>query len=200
MKKITLLIIIFIGCNDASAQHLGYGALFGFNFYDLEIDGPIIADGADSGLNVGGFVEYQLNNRFGVRGSLIYISIKEGKYDITSNQGVSLFDEAKIKSLQIHTLLKYDVSKVYHKGFYFIGGFRMTNVLNVTIDGEKNDDFYKKVNYGGMLGFGVNSAKHFGIEMLPEVNLTNTLQSKDNKARNYGVYLSFTANIESIIK
>lgn len=201
MKKTVLSIILLIGFNYTNAQNLSYGTLLGFNAYDVEIDGPMVAGAGYSGLNIGGFIDYQLNNSFGVRGNLIYNSVKEDNYYILNGNQVAgyLFDEAEIKSLQIHTLLRYDVNKVYNKGFYLIGGFRITNILDAKFDGEKNEDFYKKVNFGGMLGFGVNFAKHFGIELIPEVNLTNTLESEDNKAKNFGAFINLTVNLESII-
>lgn len=193
--------MLFMIFTYSNAQKVSYGAILGFNAYDLEIDGPINASAGYSGLNFGGFLEYQLNTSFGVRGNLLYNSVKEDYYYIVNgNQGsVVLFDQSEIKSLQLHTLLRYDVNKEYNKGFYLIGGFRMTNILNAKFDGQKNDDFYKKVNFGGMFGFGVNFAKHFGIELIPEVNLTNTIDSENNKSKNFGAYLNLTVNLESII-
>ena len=201
MKKITLIIMFFMLFNYSKAQNLSYGTILGFNAYDIEIDGPINAGAGYSSLNFGGFLDYQLNNSFGVRGNLMYNSVKEDNYyALNGNQVVwYLFDESEIKSLQIHTLLRYDVNKEYNKGFYLIGGFRMTNILNAKFDGQENDNFYKKVNFGGMLGFGVNFAKHFGIELIPEVNLTNTIDSENNKSKNFGAYLNLTVNLESII-
>lgn len=202
MKKITFLILLFSGLNNgAVAQELSYGALLGYNAYDIEINGPISAVNGDSGINIGGFVDYQLNSSFGVRGSLIYSSFHENTYSIKEGySSFPYFDEANLKTLQVHALLRYDVNREYNKGFYLTGGFRMTNVLSAKIDGVKDDTFYKKANFGVMLGFGVNFAKHFGIELIPEVNLTNTLDSTDNKARNYGFYTNLTVNLESIFK
>lgn len=187
--------------NYSSAQNLSYGAVLGFNAYDIEIDGPLNAGAGYSGLNFGGFIDYQLNSSFGLRGNLIYTSVKEDNYyAINGNQGTfTLFDESEIKSIQLHTLLRYDVNKEYNKGFYLIGGFRMTNILNAKLDGQENDDFYKKMNFGGMIGFGVNFAKHFGFEFIPEINLTNTLDSEINKSKNIGGYVNLTVNLESIL-
>lgn len=193
--------MLFMLFNYSKAQNLSYGTILGFNAYDVEIDGPINADAGYSGLNFGGFLDYQLNNSFGVRGNLIYNSVKEDNYYVLNGNQFAgyLFDESEIKSLQIHILLRYDVNKEYNKGFYLIGGFRMTNILNARFDGQKDDNFYKKVNFGGMLGFGVNFAKHFGIEFIPEVNLTNTIDSENNKSKNFGAYINLTANLQSII-
>ncbi|WP_339887002.1 porin family protein [uncultured Flavobacterium sp.] len=201
MKKIILLTFLLFGLNNTNAQDLSYGALLGFNAYDVQIDGPISANSGFSGLNFGGFLEYQLNNNFGVKGNLLYSSVVEDNFitGSTSTFDGKLIDELKVNSLQIHGLLKYDVNSEYNKGFYLIGGFRMTNVLSAKADGEETEGFYKKSNFGAMLGFGVNFAHHFGLELLPEINLTNTLDSETNKTRNFGGYINFTINLESII-
>ncbi|UGS22064.1 outer membrane beta-barrel protein [Flavobacterium cyclinae] len=201
MKKITLIIIFSFFFNFSNAQNFSYGTILGFNAYDVEINGPINAGAGYSNVNFGGFIDYSLSNSFGIRGNLIYNSVKEDNYYlINGNQVVGyLFKESEIKSLQLHTLLKFDVNKEYNKGFYLIGGFRMTNILNAKFDGQENDNFYKKINFGGIFGFGVNFAKHFGIELLPEVNLTNTIDSENNKSKNFGAYLNLTVNLESII-
>lgn len=201
MKKITFIGLLFMIFNYSTAQNLSYGAILGFNAYDIEVDGPINAGAGYSGLNFGGFLDYQLNSSFGVRGNLIYSSVKEDNYYVKNGNQVTgyLFDESEIKSIQLHTLLRYDVNKEYNKGFYLIGGFRMTNILNAKLDGQENDDFYKKMNFGGMIGFGVNFAKHFGFEFIPEINLTNTLDSEINKSKNIGGYVNLTVNLESIL-
>ncbi|RZK05671.1 MAG: hypothetical protein EOO46_15715, partial [Flavobacterium sp.] len=129
MKKITFLFLLFSGFNTAIAQELSYGALLGYNAYDVEIVGPLIAGSGQSGLNIGGFVDYSLNSSFGVRGNLIYSSIEETHYGvIQGNTLYPYFDVSNIKTLQVQALLRYDVNKEYNKGFYLTGGFRMNNV------------------------------------------------------------------------
>lgn len=201
MKKIIILTFLVLGLNNTNAQKLSYGALLGFNAYDVEIDGPISANSGFSGLNFGGFIEYQLKSNFAVKGNLLYSNVVEDNFITGSTNTFDgrLIDKLKVNTLQIHGLLKYDVNSEYNKGFYLIGGLRMTNVLSAKADGEKIEDFYKKSNFGAMFGFGFNFAKHFGLELVPEINLTNTLDSETNKTRNFGAYLNFTINIESII-
>ena len=201
MKRFILSILLIGGSNCVTAQELGYGVLIGFNAYDIEIQGPLIATSASSGLNIGGFADYQLNSSFGVRGNLIYTRIKESNYGIIENS--SFYDTYKsinIKTIQLHSLVRYDVNKEYNKGFYLIGGLRLNYILSAKSDDENLDKFYKKANLGAMFGFGVNFAKHFGIELIPEVNLTNTLDSDDNKSRNYGFYANLTVNLESVLR
>ena len=185
-----------------SAQNFSYGALLGYNGYDIEIDGPLSSGCAVSGLNIGGFGEYKLNNRFGIRGNIIYSKVQEDDYYLVVNgQGYGKFlDKTELNTLQIHTLVKLDVRRTYNKGFYLISGFRMTNILEAKSDGDDIKDFYESPTFGFMFGFGVNFAKHFGLELIPETNITNTLDSDNNNAKNYGAYANLTINLESIFK
>ena len=41
MKKITLIGMLFMIFNYSEAQNVSYGAILGFNAYDIEIDGPL---------------------------------------------------------------------------------------------------------------------------------------------------------------
>jgi hypothetical protein len=200
MRKIILTVVLLIVFQNVKAQEFSYGGILGIKPYDVEINGPISGGTGFSTLNVGGFLDYQINDSFGVRGNLIYSNSKESIYYLKNgNQIVStFFNQSKIKSIEFQSLLRYDVNHSYNQGFYIIGGFRITNILNVKLDGQKNDDFYKKINFGGMLGFGVIFAKYYGIEFIPDLNISNTLNSDNNKARNFGFYLNSTINLDSI--
>jgi hypothetical protein len=201
MKKILILTCIILIINTANSQTLNYGVLLGRNSYDIEIDGPIYASSGHSGINIGGFAEYKLNKHFGARGVLLYSKTTESDYYVFVS-GVGhrkLFEEPKLKTLQIHTLLKFDVRNEYNKGFYLISGFRMTKILDAINEGNDIKEFYKDSNFGFMCGFGVNFAKHFGLEIIPETNITNTLDSDKNKARyNFGVYGNLTVNLATL--
>ncbi len=40
----------------ARAQKYEYGPIFGYSSYDIEVDGPLIAEYGSSALNIGGFL------------------------------------------------------------------------------------------------------------------------------------------------
>ncbi len=200
MKKILVLTCIILAINSINAQTLNYGIQLGGNAYDIEIDGPINSGGGTSGINIGGFAEYKLNKHFGARGILLYSKTIESDYSVFVS-GVGhrkLFEQPELKTLQIHTLLKFDVRNDYNKGFYLISGIRMTKILEATSEGNDIKEFYKDSNFGFMFGFGVNFAKHFGLEIIPETNITNTVDSDNNKARNFGAYGNFTVNLSTL--
>lgn len=203
MKKIKALLVVFLLCQSLTAQELSYGPMIGFTGYDVNINGPINGGAGFSSLNFGGFIDYQLNPSFGVRGSINYSSVKEDNYGSTANRQWTLFfEEAKIQMLQLNGLVRFDVNKSYNKGFYLTSGLKLSNVLNVKIDGAKNDDFYAKNYLNFMFGFGVMSKDHIGIEIIPEINVSNTLDyfSDTNTSKNYGATINLTYNLDSIFK
>ena len=200
MKKI-IFGCLFLISYVAKSQNLSFGPVIGANFYDIEIEGPVIGGSGGSYFNFGGFADYKLNNRFGVKSQLIYTNSEENSYNYyDSGYNEELFSSAELKTLQLHALCKFDVRRDYSKGFYFVGGFRMTNILSAKSD-ENVDltDFYEKTNFGVLAGFGVTFLKNFSVELIPECNLTNTIASEGNTAKNYGAYFNLSYNLASIL-
>lgn len=196
----TSLCVIFVLSLKGFSQDFNYGLLIGGNFYDIEIDGPISGGSANSDINLGLFGEYIMNENFGLKLYGIYNTTNEvASYDIP-NVGRA-FDGVRLKTLQAHLLTKFDVNKEYNKGFNLTGGFRLTSILDKSArdDQELLDDFYKKSNVGVLLGLGINFSKSLSIEVLADRNLTNTLDSENNTAKNYGFYLNLLFDISTLI-
>jgi len=196
-----LLIIIFIPFLS-NAQELSFGPLIGFNSYNIEIDGPLNAEGGNSSLNFGGFIDYNFKGNVGVKANILYNSVSENGYNIVEN-GIGsdfIFDDVKYNAIQLQALLKYDVKNNYNKGFYLLGGIRMSSILNAESNGEDVKEFYKSPNFGVMLGLGINFLKNFGLELIPEYSISSSIDSDNNKSKNFGAYLNLTYNLKSIIK
>lgn len=189
MNKNLLCGLATLLVSSTYAQKISYGAILSHHYYDLEIDGPIIAN-YGTGWHVGGFVEQQRSERFGLRSNLMFGQVKErGYYDL----GDLNVAEINLTTIQVQALAKYDVRRTYNKGFYFIGGLRLTGMLNNSE--PVMDDIYRKTHLGMMAGFGVNFAKHFGVEFIPERNLTSNVKTD---AKNFGLYLNLTVNLQSM--
>lgn len=201
MKRYIFTIVFILSFKMNYSQNLSYGPLLGLNVYNIEVEGPIGATGGLSKFNFGGYIDYKLSNHFGVKSNLIYSKAIEKDYYVGNGSlGANYFIEnAEVQTLQLQGLLKYDVRNDYSKGFYFVSGLRVSHLLKAEENSENIDDFYKKNNFGLLLGFGVNFAKHIGIEILPEYYISDTIESKENKSKNYGVYANLLINLESII-
>lgn len=172
----------------------------GTNAYDIQISN-VGNSGSYSKYNIGGFFEHQMTNHLGAKSYLLYTNTDNGDYIFYSNPDFN-FKNTESKTLQLHLLMKYDVSKEYNKVFYVMGGLRTTSLLDVTSDEFTNldDEFFKKTNYGVLLGFGVNFAKHYSLELVGDRNITNPNNSDNYKAKTLGVYFNFLINIESILQ
>jgi hypothetical protein len=200
MKKIIVGLLFLVSCSVTS-QNLRYGFVTGANFYDIEIKGALIANSGGSYFNFGGFVDYKLNDRFGVKANLIYTNTEEnGYFKIINNQFTPLtFSDAKLKTLQLHPVFKFDVRNDYSKGFHFLGGFRTTYVLDAKSDkNQELDDFYHKVNFGGLMGFGTTFLKNFSIELVGDFDITNTVTMNNSKTKNTGAYFNLLYNLEPL--
>ncbi len=196
MKKLIVTTLLLFSLYKGIAQELSYGVITGWNFYDLEINGPFSGGAAISSLNYGGYAEYNLNNRIGVKFNLIYSNLTEDYIYYVKRGLYDSYDEVEMSALNFQPLLKFDVSKEYNKGFYLLAGLQFTNV---SVKDNFYEAFYKKNYYSGLFGFGVNFLNHFGTEVIITRNLSNTLTSSANTAQNYGAYFNFTVNIESVI-
>jgi outer membrane protein with beta-barrel domain len=200
MKKLLFLSLFLCGFSGFS-QHMRYGALIGMNAYDIEVSGPFIAGSGISGLNVGGFIDYQFKNNLGLKLNMIFNQTKETDYGpLVGGTFTTAFDEIKLTTLQFQPLLKIDVNKVYAKGFYLQGGFSLVNVLSAKADdGASAKPFYKGSSISGMFGFGVTFLKHYSFELMGSYSLTNPLDSNESKAKNMGAYGNLLIDIESFL-
>lgn len=181
------------------SQDLKYGVVVGANVYDIEMEGSLLVGFGGSPFNIGGFVDYKIKNHLGLKAHLIYNTTEEGRYDYEDNGVRLLFESTKLKTVQLHTLLKYDVKEDYSKGFYLLGGFRMTGVL----DAKSNENvdlgnFYNKVNSGYMFGIGTTFLKKFSVELVGDRSLTNTVDFDNNKSKNWGAYANILFNLEPL--
>jgi len=189
---------MFLISNSVISQNLGYGPLIGSNFYGIDIKGSVSGGSGGSYFNFGGFVDYKFNNKLGVKSYLMYTNTQENSY-YDDNIYQNVFNSAELKTLQLHALCKFDVRKDYNKGFYFVGGFRVTDVL--TAESDKNEDlsnFYEKVNYGGLFGFGTAFLKNFSFEVVFDYSLSDTVTANGNESKNLGCYGNLLFNIEPL--
>lgn len=201
LKKI-IFGYLFLMSYAATSQNISYGPVIGANFYDIEIAGPVVGGTGGSYFNFGGFFDYKITNRFGVKSQLIFTNSEENRHDYygEGQNYEMLFSSAKLNTLQLHSLAKFDVRKDYKKGFYFLGGFRMTNVLDATSDqNEDLSDFYEKINFGALFGFGTTFLKNFSVELVGDYSLTKTIAYTDYRSKNFGCYINLLYNLEPVI-
>ncbi|WP_179348556.1 porin family protein [Winogradskyella pacifica] len=200
MKKLLLLPIIFLATLSSQSQELTYGFVTGVNLYDIETQGGSFVNNESAiSYNFGGFLDYQLNDSFGLKGNLIYSAANEMSYVTRAGYVYSEPFDIKVKSLQFIPHLKFDFNKEYNKGFYLFIGPRISFVLgSKDEDGNKIENFYKATNFGAQLGFGFHFLKHFALEIVGDYGLSDTLDN-NTETQTGGGYINLNINIESIL-
>ncbi|MGB5418580.1 porin family protein [Algibacter sp.] len=199
MKKIFTLIFISLGALYLYSQESSYGLLLNTNYYDVAVKNgsQIGGEVTQPPFGIGVFYDYNFSNNLGFKTNLFFSSNKERYhyYQIGSNSRVDL----NKKSIQVSPHLKYDVRKEYNKGFYLMSGPRLSFVLSAKDnDGNKIEDFYKKVDFGIQLGFGFNFLKHFGFEILGDYGL-NDISKTEPIVKTAGIHANLTINLEPIL-
>jgi hypothetical protein len=202
MKKQLLTLLLLSASCIGFSQNTSYGIVAGMNYYMIEVEGPLFAN-AGYGPSLGAFVDYKINDSFGTKINLLYNKTIEEDYYLSDqySNANQVFNKIELNTLQLDALLKFDINKEYNKGFYVLGGFKLTNILNAESDMNQFliNDFYKNVNFGGLLGFGFTFLKSFSLEIMGNTNFTNTLNSDVNKTKNIGGQVNLNFNIESMI-
>lgn len=216
MKKKSLFILLFFATHFIYSQEFKFGPVLGTNYYSIQPTRKIINkeyfdinyNNFRPGINFGGFIEYQLNKRFGVKSNLVLNSIQseldwEETYAIGNNYSTTVLSEKlRLNTLQLHGLIKFDVSRSYNKGFYLLAGTRINYVLNAKeTEGSKDNvsDLFKKTNTALLGGFGVTFLKHFNAEVMMENGISNPINF-DYKIKTVCAYLLINANINSLLK
>ncbi len=170
MKRLLFITILLFITLISNAQDLSYGLVLGANTHKVNAKDPLFGTGSYSYFNIGGFFDYGLNDKFGIRSQLIYNKAKEDFYsDITAKE----FD-TYVSSIHFSPSFKMHVGGEYNTGFYFLSGPRISFVLNSELDnGDELEGFYKNINFGFQFGFGVVVLEYFGIEIVGDFDISN---------------------------
>ena len=197
MKKSLCIVVICLLPLMNYAQGLSYGILFGENSYTIKTEGGAIKSARIGySINIGGFVDYQFSERFGVKGNLFYAAAVEDNYNF---KGPSSPFDLEPSTIQFIPHLKFDVSKVYNKGFYLLAGPRVSFLVNEKDDdGNEIEGFYNSTHFGAQFGIGVNLLKHFALELVGDVSLTDVLEIS-TKGTYQGAYANLNINLESLL-
>ncbi len=198
MKKLfTFYIIVLLG-QITHSQNISYGLNLTNSIYQyIELKTPSV-QGSLKGLtsnlnfNYGGFLEYNFNEKIGLRGSLLYGKKEDNYYQYQ-------FITLHVTTLQFNPVVKYAFGKNYDKGLYSFAGPRLTYVLKTENNGTEITDFYKKTNFGFQLGLGVNFLEYFAFEFGGFQGVPNFLESIDEKNYYIDVSASIIIKIDNLI-
>ena len=199
MNRLITIFLFLISFTSISSQEISYGITLNSSFKYLEVKTNSIfhpaAGSQDVGFKLGGFGEFKIKNKYGIKLNLLFGKIEDTYYkDITERNAKTTSYSSSV--VEIDALFKYSINNNYRKGTYLtLGGkliFVKDNMNNVL------DNPYKSANYGILLGVGKNLLKHFEIELIAFRGLGKYLEIEK---KNYylSAMINLTINLESIL-
>lgn len=189
MKKIILFLLI---TTFANAQKLSYGAILGFNFYEVANSGATMnfEPSGGSPMNIGVYGEFNFTNKIGVK-TEVTINKKNLKiFNSTEKVDISLFE--------ISPSLKYDFGQEYRKGFYMLLGPKFSLMTKATSDGDDVKDAFKTTNLGLQYGIGTRVLKYFDIEGKLDYEVTSFHKLGSYTSNFMNVYINLGIDLERL--
>lgn len=203
------IFMLFVAYMPLRAQELTYGVLLGVHFKDIEVKGDGLSAGGTysafnySGfpLDIGGYIDFELDKSFGIKTNLFYSrAVHEYTSHPTDYQYLNIF--LLMDQIHLQPMVKYDLNKDYNKGFYLLAGPRASFIISskfIERSYGEADTFYKKTNFGLLLGFGSNFSRWMGFEIMGDYGISNLLDNSGWKTRTIGANLNLYLNLEAFL-
>ena len=177
MKKIILTAAAVFAFGFANAQDTKYGVKGGLNSSTLSG-----ADGAKSiiGLNLGGFVEFKVSDKFSVQPELLY-SMQGAKSD---------FGTLNMNYINIPVMAKYAVADKFN----LQAGPQIGFLMSAKFDSVDVKDSMKSMDFGVNLGAGYDITEKMSLDLRYNLGLAQTqkeLAAGETAVKNSVIQLSF---------
>lgn len=200
MKKVLCALFVMTSCVSFGQKIHSYGIDFGLNIYDIEAKGKLSGGSGISFINIGGFLDVKLTDRFGVKTKLIFSKIKEDGYSI--NIGGSTVEPFAtniiLNNIQLQSLLKFHFNQNYGTDVYLIAGPKLMYVYDIESEFSKIEinELYNRLNLFLLLGFSLPLNTTMNLEFLLDYGITNLLKFGDNRSQNIGGVLSLSIDVD----
>lgn len=174
MKNLLTFLTFFL-LTIATAQEIpvekthefSYGVIIGSNFYNISNNSTIdsyVTKNITPSIVYGGYGEYNFTKNIGVKLDAILYN-KKFLY-FTKNQTF------KMSFVDISTNFKYNFGDTYRKGFYLLGGPKLSIITKVNSDDEDVKHHFETVNLGFQLGFGLRVYRFIDVQAKLEYEVT----------------------------
>ena len=188
MKKIFLTAAAVFAFSFANAQDVKYGAKAGLNISSATGDTQIFGDlSSKVGLQLGGFAEIKISDKFAIQPELLYSSqgVKETDTDVISGIVVTEKTTQKLAYLNIPVMAKYYVAE----GFSIEAGPQLGFLMSakaevessalgqsVTASADNKEDF-NSTDFAFNLGAGYDVAENINLGIRYSIGLSNVLKN-----------------------
>ena len=176
MKKIILTAAAVFAFSFANAQDMKFGVKGGLNSSTLSG-----ADGAKSiiGVNLGGFVEFKVSDKFSVQPELLY-SMQGAKFETGT---------LNMNYINIPVMAKYAVADKFN----LQAGPQIGFLMSAKYDSVDVKDQMKSLDFGVNLGAGYDFTENLGLDLRYNLGLAQTqkeLMTGQTAAKNAVIQLS----------
>ncbi len=173
MKKIILAALAVCTFGAVNAQKVNYGIKAGLNIAsqrvsDFEGDAGTLTLKSIAGLQVGGFAEIKLTDKFAVQPEALY-----------SMEGSEMGPEAKIKLsyINVPVMLKYYANEKLNLQVGPQVGFLVSADAKSNGITEDAKDYYETVNFGANFGLGYEFTPKCFVDLRYNLGLINMAKS-----------------------
>jgi hypothetical protein len=197
MKNNYLTLILLFLTMSLYGQNLNFGFVLGGNANSMYGDGSTDfnspdASGYDINLYNGLYLDYSFSNKLGIKSDLIYTDNKLG----TTNDSGTL----KMNFIVFTPNLKYSFNDEYFKGFYLIGGPKVSILTSAKLDGIDVKEIFNSTSFGAQLGVGNNLNNYLSVEGKFDAGLSNILSDDSDKVNFIAFILTLNVNLNALIK
>lgn len=190
MKNLLLIFIVFFSAN-LSAQEKNYGLIAGIVMLDSDLSDEL-SSGASPGYRLGVYYDFQLNSNIGIKPIIAFSKIQDAYFEDPPNIYRS--------SLDLISLMKYNLNSDYNKGTYILFGPRLSFLISAENNSRKILNFYSNNNFGLLFGFGFSFGSFMKLEITADYGFTDITQSSDYETKTLGGNIHFTFNLSSIFE
>lgn len=195
MKNNYLNLILFFITTTIYGQDLNFGLVLGGNITSTYSDGAselnLVDNSGVTNFYGGAYLDYYLSNKLGLKSDLIYTNNKLA----TDSE-----NDIKMNFLVLTPNLKYSFSDEYFKGFYLIGGPKISILTSAELDGTDVKEIFNSTTFGAQLGAGTNLNNYLSIEGKFDAGLSNMLSDDSDKLNFIAFILTLNLNINELIK
>ena len=149
-------------------------------------------------LNLGGYVEYQLNQNMGIKTEATFNRKTFAKG--LSNQALN--ELYTLNYVDVNPMFKYDFGSEYRQGFYMVLGPKFGILTNAKVDAPQNQDAntddFKTVYVNLDFGIGWRILKIMDVQGKVDYGLSPFYKDQYNGCKIFGGYLSVNVDLQRI--